>query len=212
MDNPGEDGSDGSFRKDYKPKAGRRRVAENENDGEGQQPATRKGWGDDDGGGGGGGSFQIPPPAPAMTESADVQGANYGEDEDGEPEMSKPTKPAADESAIPELENQEDEDITRDIAEAPRHEVSKVPQLADLEKDTPFVMHTMRDEVDLSLLLSVISPPVTDEEDVEWEPAQLFSQLASELQMERDSATVPEEKHSSSGGAAAGTVATPLAA
>eukprot|EP00996_Jenningsia_fusiforme_P002035 NODE_2881_length_1098_cov_19.395615_g2642_i0.p1 GENE.NODE_2881_length_1098_cov_19.395615_g2642_i0~~NODE_2881_length_1098_cov_19.395615_g2642_i0.p1 ORF type:complete len:187 (+),score=35.45 NODE_2881_length_1098_cov_19.395615_g2642_i0:285-845(+) len=78
------------------------------------------------------------------------------------------------------------EEAMEEIAEAPRHyESTRMPALAELEKDTVFPLPNMHEDIDISILTSALNPQV-EEEDILWEPNQLFNQLSSEIQSERD--------------------------
>eukprot|EP01012_Entosiphon_sulcatum_P016855 TRINITY_DN21727_c0_g1_i1.p1 TRINITY_DN21727_c0_g1~~TRINITY_DN21727_c0_g1_i1.p1 ORF type:complete len:193 (+),score=50.43 TRINITY_DN21727_c0_g1_i1:71-649(+) len=151
------------------------------------QPTTRKGWGFDSEADVGNRSSS---PAPQMIDSFPAQAGDEelmevdrrgdkGDDEGGQ--------------AIPQLENDGDEDITQQIADAPRnYEGLKVPLLSELEQEGHFPLPSTTEDIDITVLTSVLSPSV-DEEDVEWEPNTLFSQLASEIQAERDAASSEEK-------------------
>eukprot|EP00669_Euglena_mutabilis_P005359 TRINITY_DN16800_c0_g1_i1.p1 TRINITY_DN16800_c0_g1~~TRINITY_DN16800_c0_g1_i1.p1 ORF type:complete len:204 (-),score=47.13 TRINITY_DN16800_c0_g1_i1:229-765(-) len=162
-------------RPEYKPKAGRRRV-ENDGDELGAQPATRKGWGDD----------TVAPPPPPPPPPAELRDDDEDVVDAAEPSSTRAPK-AVEESAIPDLENEGDEDLTKEVAAAPRHyDAMRVPLLAELEREGHLPLPVSWDaDIDISTLTQFLSPNV-EEEDVEWDPAQVFSQLTSELQLERD--------------------------
>jgi|EP00670_Eutreptiella_braarudii_P007000 hypothetical protein len=182
-DNPLDD--EGSPRPtEYKPKAGRRRVNEDSEE-NAPQPATRKGWGDEEG--------TSTSPTPQIIDSIEARTGAFGDDEEEITEVDGSKARDDEQQAIPELENEGEEDFTKEIAEAPKnYEGLKVPQLAELEKESHFPLPNTWDDIDISILTSILSPAVEDE-DIEWEPNQLFSQLTSELQFERD-LQVSEEK------------------
>ena len=89
---------------------------------------------------------------------------------------------------IPELEAEGDEDITFQVAEAPRARNNRMQTMAELDNDQQFNLPSNTDnEVDLSLLTMVLcsSEQVVEDDNV-WEPEILFTDVASELTIEAE--------------------------
>eukprot|EP01006_Ploeotia_vitrea_P014059 TRINITY_DN37316_c0_g1_i1.p1 TRINITY_DN37316_c0_g1~~TRINITY_DN37316_c0_g1_i1.p1 ORF type:complete len:194 (+),score=31.36 TRINITY_DN37316_c0_g1_i1:71-652(+) len=158
-------------------------------DGDDGQPTTKKGWGmdiDDSG--------KTTPPL--LRESS--QEPNYDADEQIEEVDPRAKDDDPSMAAIPDLEGETEEDLTKEIAEAPKnYEGIQVPKLVDLEKESRYFPLSKQDDgVDLSVLISVLPPLPDDEEDCEWDGNVLFSHLASEIQVERDAAEEANKKES----------------
>jgi len=86
---------------------------------------------------------------------------------------------------------EEEQNLTMIVASVPAYRQA-MPQLGDLDKgQVRFPM--IKDDTDLSILTSVFIPAV-DDEDIEWVPEQLFIQVMSDIQQEKDALLPPEEK------------------
>jgi len=89
---------------------------------------------------------------------------------------------------IPELEAEGEEDITFQVAEAPRARNNRMQTMAELDNDQQFNLPSNTDhEVDLSLLTMVLcsSEQVVEDDNI-WEPEILFTDVASELTIEAE--------------------------
>jgi hypothetical protein len=83
------------------------------------------------------------------------------------------------------------QDLTFKIAEAPSMRANMVQNLADLDKDVGYSLPTTK--LDLNLLAQVLVPrDKIMEEDVEWNFDTIFTNIASELRMEK-AALHPED-------------------
>jgi len=94
---------------------------------------------------------------------------------------------------IPELEEEGKEDLTRVVAEAPKVRSNKVQGIDELNEDTQFNLPNTDDrDIDLSMLTTVLcSSEQVYEPDEVWEPDMLFTQVASELTIEKEKAEGP---------------------
>jgi len=90
---------------------------------------------------------------------------------------------------IPCLEEEEEEDITRTVAAAPRVALHRLVSLRELDHDKLFNLMPQKGQqpIDLSLLMSHLSPQgQLSEPDEEWDYDLLVKSLKEELQKERD--------------------------
>eukprot|EP00760_Papus_ankaliazontas_P031652 PhM_4_TR5383/c0_g1_i1/m.11399/K19675/IFT43; intraflagellar transport protein 43 len=159
----GED--DSTQKQQYQPKAGRRR-----RNADGQSPShaggtsttpsapsTKKGWGEE---------------TETNTNAAPIPEVT--------PEPTTMRDTAAEEAARLE----EEANLAAAVAAAPAYR-SQMPQLGDLDKAEMRLPALKDDTADLSILTSVL-PPISEEEDVEWVPEQLFVQVMSDIQAENE--------------------------
>mmetsp|Transcript_17398 Transcript_17398/g.41591 ORF Transcript_17398/g.41591 Transcript_17398/m.41591 type:complete len:240 (-) Transcript_17398:64-783(-) len=88
---------------------------------------------------------------------------------------------------IPELETEGNEDITFQVAEAPRAR-NKMQTMQELDDDQQYNLPSNPDaDIDLSLLTSVLcSAEQVEENEHIWEPDILFTDVASELTIEAE--------------------------
>jgi hypothetical protein len=85
------------------------------------------------------------------------------------------------------------QDLTFKIADAPHMRANKVQNLADLDKDVGYSLPTTK--LDLALLTQVlVSRDKITEEDVEWNFDTIFTNIASELRMEKASLEQDEDE------------------
>ena len=96
---------------------------------------------------------------------------------------------------IPDLEDEE-ENIGLQVAVAPSHKSSRVPTIAELDREVDVALPSQSEVgIDLSVLQSYLTPQEQlTEEDVPWDFEQELQTLASELQREqeqRESAALP---------------------
>mmetsp|Transcript_24236 Transcript_24236/g.52967 ORF Transcript_24236/g.52967 Transcript_24236/m.52967 type:complete len:260 (-) Transcript_24236:603-1382(-) len=91
---------------------------------------------------------------------------------------------------IPELEEEGKEDLTRVVAEAPKVRSNKVQGMEELDEDMQFRLPSTDDrDIDLSLLTAVLcSSEQVNEPDEAWDPDMLFTNVASELNQEKEKA------------------------
>eukprot|EP01138_Halocafeteria_seosinensis_P004640 gb/GECG01004746.1/.p1 GENE.gb/GECG01004746.1/~~gb/GECG01004746.1/.p1 ORF type:complete len:273 (+),score=63.79 gb/GECG01004746.1/:1-819(+) len=95
---------------------------------------------------------------------------------------------------IPDLDEEKQQDLTTQVAHAPRNVSKKVQSLEELEEEPQArlrsgVAHGTggRTEVDLSLLSSTLAPSdAVQEEDEYWDLDHLLQQMAQELQSEHE--------------------------
>mmetsp|Transcript_9488 Transcript_9488/g.27124 ORF Transcript_9488/g.27124 Transcript_9488/m.27124 type:complete len:236 (-) Transcript_9488:263-970(-) len=89
---------------------------------------------------------------------------------------------------IPELDGDNQEDITFQVAEAPRARNNRMQTMAELDNDQQYNLPSNSDiDIDLSLLTVVLcSSEQVEEDDHIWEPDILFTDVASELTIEAE--------------------------
>ena len=90
---------------------------------------------------------------------------------------------------IPCLEEEEEEDITRQVAAAPKVALHRLGSLRELDHDKLYNLMPQKGQqpIDLSLLMSHLSPQgQTGEADEPWDYDDLVKSLKDELQKERD--------------------------
>lgn len=119
------------------------------------------------------------------------RGRNLGEGlEQFEDERLRPRSPEkSDESdndipVIPDLEEQQDEDITQTVASAPNVAVNRVATYRELDNDLlkQAAFLTLDNEIDLKLLTKSLSTEADlVEEDKPWDWDRLFTEVTSEL-------------------------------
>jgi hypothetical protein len=83
---------------------------------------------------------------------------------------------------IPSLDDAQDDNLSKQIADAPEYHAHKVQTLKELEKDLIIGLPAKRveDGIDISLLSNVLSPLEYIKEDDETWTAQTFTQLIHE--------------------------------
>eukprot|EP01013_Petalomonas_cantuscygni_P024557 TRINITY_DN46203_c0_g1_i1.p1 TRINITY_DN46203_c0_g1~~TRINITY_DN46203_c0_g1_i1.p1 ORF type:complete len:206 (+),score=47.51 TRINITY_DN46203_c0_g1_i1:87-704(+) len=144
------------------------------------QPPKKMGWGESEGG---------------STTEVDVstlktlQAAYFGDDEDAA-ELAQSTNAAGGASALAADERPINaEEMATKVAEVTTaYEAAKLPALDDLDKEREYKLPTVeRDlDIDITLLTKALTPGSVAEEDKTWDPALLFTELASTLQAERE--------------------------
>ena len=92
---------------------------------------------------------------------------------------------------IPDLDDQElseEEDLTRQVADAPAVHVNKVQTLSELQAELKYTVKDDQAEgVDMGLLTSVLAPQaMVAEQDVNWDYEALFSECRAELTAQMD--------------------------
>lgn len=89
---------------------------------------------------------------------------------------------------IPEMEDEGNEDITTLVADAPKVRSNRVQDIAELEGDMQFRLPSNDDrDIDLSLLTACLcSSEQVHEGDELWDYEQLFTAVASELNLEKE--------------------------
>lgn len=97
---------------------------------------------------------------------------------------------------IPDLEDQQDEDLTTQVAMAPNVAVNRVATYRELDND--LLRHaaflTLDNDIDLKLLSKGLSAEAdVQEEDKVWEWDRLFTEVTSELLVEWERKEVAEE-------------------
>jgi len=183
---------DGAFKKKPPPRAPRRRQAAEDEDPDSSVPvanasaangAKKSGW-DDSGEDGGG----VPAPGPRRRRAAD--------DDDDDATTTAPTSQIGhmndddDDGTtayIPDLEDEE-ANISLQVAVAPSHKSSRVPTIMELDQEIDMALpSTSEIGVDLSVLQSFLTPQEqVQEEDEAWNFEHELQTLASELQREQD--------------------------
>ncbi|CAG5116573.1 unnamed protein product, partial [Candidula unifasciata] len=97
---------------------------------------------------------------------------------------------------IPELEDQQEDDLSTKVASAPNVVVNRVATYRELDNDflKQAAFLTMDNEIDLKLLTKVLSPPEDIiEDDKPWDWDRLFTEVSSDLRTELEK-TDDEEK------------------
>eukprot|EP01029_Cantina_marsupialis_P014625 TRINITY_DN32086_c0_g1_i1.p1 TRINITY_DN32086_c0_g1~~TRINITY_DN32086_c0_g1_i1.p1 ORF type:complete len:178 (+),score=62.34 TRINITY_DN32086_c0_g1_i1:93-626(+) len=93
------------------------------------------------------------------------------------------------------LEEENEEDITTKIAEAPRNENRGIQSLNELDNDIRFTIESESDGIDLSLLTSMLCPPGSVlETDEPWKFDTLLQSVAQDIQLEKDRTKELHEK------------------
>ncbi|XP_030298912.1 intraflagellar transport protein 43 homolog isoform X4 [Sparus aurata] len=97
---------------------------------------------------------------------------------------------------IPELDEVQEEDLTKQVAAPPSIQVNQVMTYRDLDNDLKYnsAFQTLDGEIDLKLLTKVLSPEQeVKEDDVSWDWDHLFTEVSSELLMEWDQGESEEQ-------------------
>ena len=143
------------------------------------------GWGDDGGGGGSGGAA----PAPRRRRAAEEENSppaveqtrnRHFDDDDGSDDGGL--------NLIPDLDDEEAEDVTRQVAVAPALKTSRVPTIEELDAEIDLALPSASEiGIDLTALQKFLSPKEqVQEEDVPWDYEHEVGKLASEMQAEID--------------------------
>jgi len=191
---------DGAFKKKEPVRAPRRRPLLNENDEDQDSSvpvggAKKSGWGDMDGAT----ETAVAAPAPRRRRQSEEE-----VDEPSETRISHNPKHDADSDdeggtmMIPDLDEEQAEDITRQVAEPARHKSSRVQTIKELDQDIDRALPPASEiGVDLSALMGFLSPQEqVQEEDVPWDYDQELQLLASQMmkEAEDDSPESPKKK------------------
>jgi len=119
------------------------------------------------------------------TESSDIGGRGRGG-----PDRRKHDEPPEEMQIleIPELENEAEEDITRQVAAVPKYRSNRVQTIKELDEESQIALPTNSDrEIDFSLLTSVLcSLDQVREDDEVWDPDRLLAEVASDLNLEKE--------------------------
>ncbi|KAL3874905.1 hypothetical protein ACJMK2_037857 [Sinanodonta woodiana] len=137
------------------------------------------------------------------------RGRNLGEGfEQFDDERLRPKSPEKDEDSdhdipvIPDLEEQQEDDMTNQVAVAPNVAVNRVATYRELDNDLlrKAAFLTLDNEIDLKLLTkSLCTEADLIEEDKPWDWDRLFTEVTSEIltQIEKDEKADPESSSSS---------------
>lgn len=181
---------DGAMRQKERVRAPRRRQAQENEDEESSVPvggAKKSGWGDMDT------PAEGAAPAPPrgrrrqldeeVSESKISHNPKHDEDSDDE-------SPAM---MIPDLDEEQAEDITRQVAEAPTLKSSRVQTLKELDQEIDRALPPASEiGVDLSALMRLLTPQEqVQEEDEPWDYAQVLQTLASQMTKEEEALALP---------------------
>eukprot|EP00899_Mesostigma_viride_P021067 jgi/Mesvir1/28962/Mv17738-RA.1 len=147
-------------------------------------PATRSGWGADSEDAPAGTKSAVP--HSQARRAARARGEGLGADKKG-PDRRKHDQ-EEDVTDIPELEMEGEEDITKQVAQAPKMRKDRVQTIRELEHEMQYTLPSNADvNIDLSILAKVLIPPdELIEEDKLWEPETLLQEVASELNAEAE--------------------------
>jgi len=89
----------------------------------------------------------------------------------------------------------EDESFQRQVAAPPKQRSNRVQSIRELDSTMQYSLPPNKDEIDLSLLIGALCPMDKVVEDDElWEPEQLLSQVAFEIQQETELMEDKEEE------------------
>ncbi|KAK3244212.1 hypothetical protein CYMTET_27497 [Cymbomonas tetramitiformis] len=150
-------------------------------------PASKSGWGVSDEGSG------EPPQAfsGVSRRKAQQQQQDTSSGIDGGPSRRKHDEPDEIDGIleIPELDADNDEDITRQVAAPPKLRSNRVQTIKELDHDIQFTLPTNNDkEIDLSLLTACLcSAEQVAEPQGLWEMDSLLAEVASEINQEDES-------------------------
>merc|ERR1719483_250817 len=94
---------------------------------------------------------------------------------------------------IPDLDEEQAEDITRQVAEAPSLKSSRVQTLKELDQEIDRALPPASEiGVDLSALMRFLTPQEqVQEEDVPWDYSQQLQMLASQMTKEEEALALP---------------------
>ena len=144
----------------------------------------KSGWGDADGDAGGGSGAAAPAPRrrrAAEEEAAPVEqtkNRHFDDDDDDDAGL----------NLIPDLDEEQEEDVTRQVAVAPALKTSRVPTIEELDAEIDLALPSASEiGIDLTALQKFLSPKEqVQEEDVPWDYEHEVGKLASEMQAEID--------------------------
>jgi len=104
---------------------------------------------------------------------------------------------------IPDLEEDEQEDLTTQVAAAPRNTSRRVQSMRELDHEIKYTLPTtMQAGLDLKLLTASLSPPdQVKEEDETWEFDTLLQRVSQEMQVEVDEEEKEKKEMAESTGA-----------
>lgn len=182
---------DGAFKKKDPVRPPRRRQVQENDDEDSSVPVggpKKSGWGDMDGGDG----ATATAPAPRRRRQAE-------EEEPVETTIAHNPKHDIDSDddntamMIPDLDEEQAEDITRQVAEAPGLKSSRVQTIKELDQDIDRCLPPASEiGVDLSALMGFLSPQEhVQEEDEPWDYEQELQLLASQMTKEEERLTLP---------------------
>mmetsp|Transcript_663 Transcript_663/g.1242 ORF Transcript_663/g.1242 Transcript_663/m.1242 type:complete len:224 (+) Transcript_663:3-674(+) len=101
---------------------------------------------------------------------------------------------------IPDLEEVEEEDITRQVADAPVARPVGLPTDSDLDKGKGQLPPANVDGINLTVLYDcLIAPDALTEKDEYWDPDTMLSELKAEIQAEEDRLADDGEKKEDDG-------------
>eukprot|EP00238_Polyblepharides_amylifera_P003436 CAMPEP_0196598762 /NCGR_PEP_ID=MMETSP1081-20130531/94494_1 /TAXON_ID=36882 /ORGANISM="Pyramimonas amylifera, Strain CCMP720" /LENGTH=147 /DNA_ID=CAMNT_0041924481 /DNA_START=455 /DNA_END=898 /DNA_ORIENTATION=- len=98
---------------------------------------------------------------------------------------------------IPDLDGgfDDEEDFQRQVAAPPKQRQPRVQSLKELDSTVQYTLPQSKDDFDLSLLISALVPvDKVREDDVHWEPDALLSEVAFEIQTEKEQLEEKEEE------------------
>ena len=182
---------DGAMRQKERVRAPRRRQVQENEDEESSVPvggAKKSGWGDMDTPAEG--AAAAPPRGrrrqveeEEVTESKISHNPKHDQDSDDE-------SPAM---MIPDLDEEQAEDITRQVAEAPSLKSSRVQTLKELDQEIDRALPPASEiGVDLSALMRFLTPQEqVQEDDVPWDYGQELQMLASQMTKEEEALALP---------------------
>ncbi|KAM6961430.1 intraflagellar transport protein 43 homolog [Aplochiton taeniatus] len=127
--------------------------------------------------------------APASAKSSRKAATEDLEDRRLRPQTPPGSDDEEDIPVIPDLDEQQEEDLTTQVAAPPSVQVNRVMTYRDLDNDLMkySAFQTLDGEIDLKLLTKVLAPEhEVREEDVCWDWDHLFTEVSSELQSEWD--------------------------
>eukprot|EP00735_Rhodelphis_limneticus_P012156 TRINITY_DN5358_c0_g1::TRINITY_DN5358_c0_g1_i1::g.24223::m.24223 TRINITY_DN5358_c0_g1::TRINITY_DN5358_c0_g1_i1::g.24223 ORF type:complete len:223 (-),score=67.88,sp/A8HYP5/IFT43_CHLRE/31.60/3e-22,IFT43/PF15305.1/1.3e-26,Herpes_LMP2/PF07415.6/10 TRINITY_DN5358_c0_g1_i1:107-775(-) len=154
---------------------------------------SKKSWFGEDGGGEGG---EPQPPKSQKQDTQDIRKHDDGID---------------DILDIPSLEDDQEDDFNRQVADAPRVRNTRVQSLRELDKDIKFSLPASGEaEIDLTILSAVLTPQEKIvEDDQVWEFDQVLQDVSYELQAETDKLEEGDAPASTSATSASASVSVP---
>lgn len=173
---------------DPEPPVPQREHVDDDSDRPSPPPASKSGWGVSDEG------SSEPPQAfsgVSRRKAQQQQMQDTSSGIDGGPSRRKHDEPDEIDGIleIPELDADNDEDITRQVAAPPKLRSNRVQTIKELDHDIQFTLPTNNDkEIDLSLLTACLcSAEQVAEPQVLWEMDSLLAEVASEINQEVES-------------------------
>mmetsp|Transcript_22730 Transcript_22730/g.38965 ORF Transcript_22730/g.38965 Transcript_22730/m.38965 type:complete len:239 (+) Transcript_22730:69-785(+) len=117
--------------------------------------------------------------------STDISSMGASEDTSAKPRRAETVEDEM--PTIPDLEDELEEDITRQVAAPPKIRNNRVQTIKELDHDIKYSLPSADIGIDLSLLASTLSPQdQVLEEDVPWEFEALLAEVSAEIQAEED--------------------------